>query len=153
MHLAATVDGATIQGTDLSYVVIVAVIGLLALAAALTFRRQVRAAGEGTARTQATGRAVQARASAYPARQFKTLSFFVVVVLLLLLLLPADTTSIRIGRSVAFVVGALFSASIGYLGMSRAVRANVRVAAAARAAGRDEGMRIAFRTGGTVGMA
>src|SRR3712207_3144174 len=36
-----------------------------------------------------------------------------------------------------------------------AVRANVRVAAAARqgVAGRDEGMRIAFRTGGTVGMA
>ena len=33
-----------------------------------------------------------------------------------------------------------------------AVRANVRVAAAARESGRDEGMRIAFRTGGTVGM-
>ena len=49
----------------------------------------------------------------------------------------------------------MFSASIGYLGMSLAVRANVRVAAAARAglAGRDPGMRIAFRTGGVVGMA
>ena len=150
---AVTVDGASIQGTDLTYVVIVAVIGLLALAAALTFRRQVLAAGEGTARMQEIGRAVQEGASAYLARQFKTLSVFVVIVLLLLLLLPADTASIRIGRSVAFVVGALFSATIGYLGMSLAVRANVRVAAAARESGRDEGMRIAFRTGGTVGMA
>src|SRR4051794_265565 len=153
MHSAVTVDGATIQGMDLSYVVIVAVIGLLALAAALTFRRQVLAAGEGTARMQEIGRAVQEGASAYLARQFKTLSVFVVVAFLLLLLLPADTSSIRIGRSVAFLVGALFSASIGYLGMSLAVRANVRVAAAARDSGRDEGMRIAFRTGGTVGMA
>jgi K(+)-stimulated pyrophosphate-energized sodium pump len=146
-------EGATIQGSDLTYVVVVAVIGLLALAAALTFRRQVLAADEGTARMQEIARAVQEGASAYLARQFKTLGGFVVVVLLLLLLLPADTAAVRIGRSVAFVFGALFSATIGYLGMSLAVRANVRVAAAARASGRDEGMRIAFRTGGTVGMA
>src|SRR3954470_16485933 len=146
-------EGATIEGTDLTYVVVVAVIAVLSLAAALTFRRQVLAADDGTARMQEIGRAVQEGASAYLARQFKTLSVFVVVVLLLLLLLPADTSSIRIGRSVAFVVGALFSASIGYLGMSLAVRANVRVAAAARELRRDEGMRIAFRTGGTVGMA
>src|SRR5215210_81602 len=147
------VEGATIQGSDLTYVVVVAVIALLALAAALTFRRQVLAADEGTARMQEIGRAVQEGASAYLARQFKTLGGFVVIVLLLLLLLPADTAAIRIGRSVAFVVGALFSAAIGYLGMSLAVRANVRVAAAARLGSRDDGMRIAFRTGGTVGMA
>src|SRR5215210_5889721 len=149
------VEGATIQGSDLTYVVVVAVIAVLALAAALTFRRQVLAADEGTARMQEIGRAVQEGASAYLARQFKTLGGFVVIVLLLLLLLPADTAAIRIGRSIFFVVGALFSAAIGYLGMSLAVRANVRVAAAARqgAGGRDEGMRIAFRTGGTVGMA
>ncbi|HEU4331694.1 MAG TPA: sodium-translocating pyrophosphatase, partial [Lapillicoccus sp.] len=73
-------------------------------------------------------------------------------------LLPADSVSehllpVRWGRSVFFVVGALFSASIGYLGMSLAVKANVRVASAARDGDRDHGMKIAFRTGGTVGMA
>ena len=48
----------------------------------------------------------------------------------------------------------MFSAAIGYFGMSLAVKANVRVASAARERnGRDAGMRIAFRTGGTVGMA
>src|SRR6185436_11414974 len=70
----------------------------------------------------------------------------------LLFVLPGDA-SIRIGRSLFFVVGAGFSASIGYFGMSLAVRANMRVAAAAREHDRDLGMRIAFRTGGVVGMA
>src|ERR1019366_8865697 len=70
----------------------------------------------------------------------------------LLLILPADTAGIRWGRSGYFLLGALFSASVGYFGMSLAVKANVRVAAAANDSGRDVGMRIAFRTGGTVGM-
>ena len=46
----------------------------------------------------------------------------------------------------------VFSAAIGYMGMWLAVRANVRVAAAAQNEGRDPAMRIAFRTGGHVGM-
>ena len=87
------------------------------------------------------------------ARQFKTLGIFVVLVFGLLLLLPADTAGVRWGRSGFFVVGAFFSAAIGYLGMSLAVKANVRVASAARHGDRDFGMRIAFRTGGVVGMA
>jgi K(+)-stimulated pyrophosphate-energized sodium pump len=102
--------------------------------------------------------AVQEGAAAYLARQFRTLSVFAVAAFLLLFLLPvhSDTdngTSLRIWRSVFFLVGAGFSASIGYLGMWLATRANVRVAAAARDEGRDPAMRIAFRTGGTVGMA
>ena len=71
----------------------------------------------------------------------------------LLLALPADDTTVRIGRSVFFLVGAGFSAAVGYLGMSLAVRANLRVAAAAnepRAA--SPAMTIGFRTGGMVGM-
>ena len=72
--------------------------------------------------------------------------------LVLLSLLPADTASIRIGRSVFFVVGAAFSAFIAYAGMGLATRANVRVAAAAREAnGAATAMQIAFRTGGVVG--
>ena len=47
----------------------------------------------------------------------------------------------------------LFSASIGYYGMWLATRANLRVAAAANTEGRERATRIAFRTGGAVGMA
>ncbi|MFV0457662.1 MAG: sodium-translocating pyrophosphatase [Actinomycetales bacterium] len=142
-----------VAGTNLTLVIAVAVIAIFGLLMAVVFRGQVLAAGEGTANMQEIGRAVQEGASAYLNRQFRTLGLFVVLVFALLFLLPADTGGIRIGRSVFFVIGALFSAAIGYLGMSLAVRANVRVAAAARESGRDEGMRIAFRTGGVVGMA
>ena len=151
--LAQPVEAVTVSGSNLNYVVVVAVIAVLALAMALTFRKQVLAAPEGTESMREIGRAVQEGASAYLARQFKTLAIFVVIVFFLLFALPADSTGVRIGRSAFFVVGALFSAGIGYLGMSLAVRANVRVAEAARLGSRDDGMRIAFRTGGVVGMA
>ena len=130
----------------------VAVIGIVALFMGIVFRQQVIAADAGTERMQEIGAAVEEGAHAYLRRQFRTLAIFVVLVFLLLLALPADTEAVRWGRSGFFVVGAVFSAAIGYLGMSLAVKANVRVAEAARTQGRDAGMRIAFRTGGVVGM-
>ncbi|MGE9807314.1 sodium-translocating pyrophosphatase [Janibacter sp. G1551] len=141
-----------ITGTNLTLTIGVAVIALIALGFGVFFRQQVLAADPGTERMQEIGAAVEEGAQAYLARQFKTLGGFVVLVFIVLLFLPADTSAIRWGRSGFFVLGALFSASIGYLGMSLAVKANVRVAEAARTSGRDEGVRIAFRTGGVVGM-
>src|SRR5450631_2759645 len=149
---AAGATPLTLAGTDLTLVVVVAVIAVVALVMGVVFRRQVLAADPGTAKMQEIGQAVEEGAHAYLARQFKTLSVFVVIVFFLLLVLPADTAGIRWGRSGFFILGALFSASVGYFGMSLAVKANVRVAAAANDSGRDVGMRIAFRTGGTVGM-
>jgi K(+)-stimulated pyrophosphate-energized sodium pump len=148
---AAVGQEVNLSGGNTTLVVIVFVVALLALAMGFVFRRQVLAAGEGTENMRTIARAVQEGASAYLNRQFRTLVWFVVLVFLLLFLLPGDS-GVRVGRSIFFVVGAVASALIGYLGMWLAVRANVRVAAAARESGRDEGMRIAFRTGGTVGM-
>src|SRR6202042_3156935 len=66
---------------------------------------------------------------------------------------PADGESVRIGRSIFFLVGALFSGLTGFTGMNLAVRGNVRVAAAAKESNDDRAaMRIAFRTGGGAGM-
>jgi K(+)-stimulated pyrophosphate-energized sodium pump len=139
-------------GLNLSYVVVVALIAVAALAMAALFRREVLAASEGTENMRKIARAVQEGAAAYLNRQFRTLSVFVVLVFALLFLLPGDP-GVRVGRSLFFLVGAAFSASIGYLGMWLSTRANVRVAAAARDEGRDPAMRVAFRTGGVVGMA
>ncbi|MDO8147235.1 sodium-translocating pyrophosphatase [Isoptericola sp. b515] len=142
----------TLGSDSLTIVAVIAVIALAALVCAGTLRRQVLAADEGTAAMQDIARGVQEGASAYLNRQFRTLAIFAVVVFALLFLLPGDG-GVRIGRSVAFLVGAGFSAAIGYLGMWLAVRANVRVAAAAALpGGRALGARIAFRTGGVVGM-
>src|SRR3954447_17803763 len=142
-----------LSSSNHTLVAVVGLIALLALGTAVVFRRQVLAAGDGTEKMRDVAGAVEEGARAYLRRQFTTLAGFVVLVLLLLFLLPGDT-GVRVGRSLFFVVGAVFSASIGYFGMLLAVKANVRVAAAAReAGGRDAGMRVAFRTGGTVGMA
>ena len=144
---------ATLEGSNQTLVIGVLVIALVALAMGAVFRAQVLAADTGTDNMRTIGAAVQEGAQAYLMRQFKTLGGFVVLVFVLLFALPAPDMGVKVGRSLFFVVGALFSASIGYLGMNLAVRANVRVAAAARMGDREGGMRIAFRTGGVVGMA
>ncbi|MFF7180181.1 sodium-translocating pyrophosphatase [Streptomyces sp. NPDC008121] len=146
-------------------VIVVAAVALAALLVAQLLVRQVLAAGEGTDAMKKIAAAVQEGANAYLARQLRTLAIFAVVVFFLLMLLPADDWSQRSGRSLFFLVGALFSATTGYIGMRLAVRANVRVAAAAREATPAPGepekdlttvshkaMKIAFRTGGVVGM-
>jgi K(+)-stimulated pyrophosphate-energized sodium pump len=151
---AGAAPSATVSGSNLTWVVIVAVIGLLALGVAFALVREVLAASQGTQRMQEIARAVQEGAAAYLRRQFKTLSVFVVILFFVLLLLPVGDggDSVRWGRSGFFLVGALFSALTGFTGMSLCVRGNVRVAAAAREGGEQRAMRIAFRTGGVAGM-
>ena len=141
-----------LTGTNMTLVVIVAVIALAALVVAAILAREVLAADEGTDKMKEIAAAVQEGASAYLSRQFKTLSVFAVVVFFVLFLLPAETTSERIGRSIFFLVGAVFSGITGYIGMWLAVRGNVRVAAAAKDSGEQKAMKIAFRTGGVAGM-
>ncbi|HEY7043315.1 MAG TPA: sodium-translocating pyrophosphatase [Nocardioidaceae bacterium] len=152
LSLAQSGADVSLSGGNITLVVIVALIALVALGMSVMFRQEVLAAPEGTDNMKSISAAVQEGANAYLTRQFRTLAIFAVVAFALLFVLPGDA-SIRIGRSLFFLVGAGFSASIGYLGMSLAVRANTRMAAAARDAGRDPAMKIAFRTGGVVGMA
>src|SRR3954464_7653444 len=141
-----------VSGGNLVLVIVVALIALGALAMAAMFRQEVLAAGEGTENMRTIARAVQEGANAYLTRQFRTLAIFAAIAFFALLALPADDVTVRIFRSVFFLVGAGFSATVGYLGMNLAVRANLRAAAAANTEGRDPAMRIGFRTGATVGM-
>jgi K(+)-stimulated pyrophosphate-energized sodium pump len=59
--------------------------------------------------------------------------------------------SIAIGRAVAFVMGASFSAMVGFIGMNMAVQGNVRVAAASRFSF-NKALTIAYRSGTITGM-
>ncbi len=142
-----------LDGMNLTLVVIVLAIALGALVMAVVFRGQVLSAGEGTDNMKNIAQAVQEGANAYLTRQFRTLAVFAVLAFVVLFALPADDMVVRVGRSVFFLLGAGFSAAIGYLGMSLAVRANLRVAAAAESEGRNPAMTIGFRTGAFVGMA
>ena len=146
---AAAID---LTGTNFITVAVVAVIAVLALLVAFVLVREVLSASEGTSRMKEIAAAVQEGAAAYLNRQFKTLAIFAVIVFFVLFLLPAETMNERIGRSIFFLVGAVFSAITGYMGMWLAVRGNVRVAAAANDSGEQKAMRIAFRTGGVAGM-
>jgi K(+)-stimulated pyrophosphate-energized sodium pump len=149
-HLAAN-SLVEVTGTNLNLVYLVLAVSLVALAIALALRAQVLSASDGTPKMQEIAAAVQEGAAAYLARQFRTLSFFVAIVVVLLFALPGDT-DVKIGRSIFFLVGAAFSAIVGYQGMWLAVRANVRVAEAARQGSAERSVQIAFRTGGVVGM-
>jgi len=150
--LSTSVQAISVSSGNVTTVIVIGVIAALSLGLSWYLRQEVLKFNEGTPKMQEIAGAVQEGASAYLKRQFRTLSVFAVIVFFLLFLLPGDM-DVRIGRSAFFLVGAVCSASIGYMGMWLAVRANVRVAqAATEEDGRERGARIAFRTGGAVGM-
>ncbi|MEU7904174.1 sodium-translocating pyrophosphatase [Actinoplanes sp. NPDC049118] len=156
VYLAAESGGVSLSSENVTYVIVAIAFALVALAFAAVFVKTVLAAGRGTTNMQDIAGAVQEGASAYLFRQFKTLAIFVVIAVVLLFLLPVHNTdsemAVKIGRSLFFIVGAVFSSFIGGAGMALATRANLRVAAAAgEAGGREKAMGIAFKTGGVVG--
>ena len=148
--------GVSLSGSNVTFVIVAMVFALIALAFAAMFVQSVLKAGRGTKNMQEIAGAVQEGASAYLFRQFRTLAIFVVIAVVVLFLLPVHDTDnetwVKIGRSLFFIVGAVFSSFIGGAGMALATRANLRVAAAAgESGGREKAMGIAFRTGGVVG--
>jgi len=114
---------------------VILLISLVALAFAYYLVREVLAAPEGSPKMREIARSIQIGAKAYLNRQFRTVA-----------------VALRFGRSVAFILGAAFSAITGYTGMWLAVRANVRTANAAKESGLRRALRIAFRAGGVAGM-
>jgi K(+)-stimulated pyrophosphate-energized sodium pump len=138
---------------------VILVISLVALVFAYYLVREVLAAPEGTEKMKEIARAIQLGAKAYLNRQFRTVGIFMAVLAVVLFFaLPVSEnashgeTFIRVGRSLAFILGAGLSAITGYTGMWLAVRANVRTANAARESGLRQAMRVAFRAGGVAGM-
>ncbi|MFC4063815.1 sodium-translocating pyrophosphatase [Actinoplanes subglobosus] len=156
IDLAAEGGGVSLSGSNVTFVIVALVFALVALGFAAAFVQSVLRTARGTPKMQEIAGAVQEGASAYLFRQFKTLGIFVVIAVVLLFLLPVHETDnetwVKIGRSLFFIVGAVFSSFIGGAGMALATRANLRVAAAAgEKGGRETAMGIAFRTGGVVG--
>jgi len=108
--------------------------------------RAVLAAPAGTERMQEIAQAIQEGASAYLARQYKTIAAVGLVVGLLL--------GLFLGLKVAigYFIGAILSGLTGYIGMNVSVRANVRTTEAARTSGLAGGLDIAFKSGAVTGM-
>jgi K(+)-stimulated pyrophosphate-energized sodium pump len=104
---------AVLTGGNRTLVLIIGAVALIALVVAVFLVRQVLAADEGTDSMKRIAAAVQEGANAYLKRQLRTLGIFAVVVFFLLMLLPADDWTQRSGRSIFFLVGAVFSAATG----------------------------------------
>jgi K(+)-stimulated pyrophosphate-energized sodium pump len=104
--------------------------------------RSVLAQPQGNERMQAIAQAIQEGAEAYLRRQYQIVAIVAVVVAVLLALL------IDIETAIGFLIGAVASAAAGIIGMSVAVRANVRTAEAGRTS-LNAALQTAFR-GGTV---
>ena len=127
----------------------VAVAGLLY---ALMLARQVLAADTGTPKMQEVAAAVREGSNAYLAAQFRRIGpLIVVLTLLLFFTYTGSESAYRWGRAGAFLVGALFSWAVGFVGMRLATSGNLRVAAAARSS-YGEAMQLGYRTGTVTGM-
>src|SRR3990172_4306476 len=118
---------------------------LVALGYGIYLSRSVLKVSEGSEKLQAIGKAVREGAMSYLARQFK------VVFPLIGILTIIIAGTLGIGIAVTFLLGAVFSAIIGYFGMWIAVRANVRTANGAQK-GLSLALKIAFGAGTVNGM-
>ncbi len=112
---------------------------------------QVLREDQGTQEMQKIALAIRVGANAYLARQFKTI-LFLILLLTAALYFTAGEKHIAIGRACAFLMGSIFSATVGLVGMNLAVRGNVRVAAAAGRKSFSDALKIAYRTGTITGM-
>jgi K(+)-stimulated pyrophosphate-energized sodium pump len=125
--------------------------------------KEVYAADDGTPAMKEVAQAVREGANAYLRRQLNVVGILVVVITALIIAAkwpwtPVDghhTRSelqlIAVGRGIAFLMGSLFSASVGFVGMRLATAGNLRVAAAAKRSF-GEAMRLAYKTGTVTGM-
>ncbi len=144
-----------------------AVTALVALVAGVVMMKAVLAKEVGTAEMGEIAGAVQEGAMAYIKRQFRTIGIIVVPLAAIVFLTsqavdkvgsnPDMSGSLSFAasgasRTVAFIVGAVASGFIGFLGMWLSTRANLRTAAAAKTGSMNAAMQVAFRAGGTIGL-
>ena len=137
---------------------------ILAFAVGLFLVRSVMAADEGTPKMKEIALAIQEGALAYLKRQFKTIGLILIPLAVIVFItstkvLKSDGVTVALSqaqagiwRTVAFILGGVFSGLIGYIGMTLATRGNVRTAAAALTGSMPKALDVAFRTGGVAGM-
>ncbi len=122
---------------------------------AYTLIKEVYGAETGTPRMQEIARAVREGALAYLKRQFTTVAVMIFVLTFVLIFTANPHTEagwkIPIGRGIAFLMGSLFSATVGFVGMYLATDGNLRVAAAAKHSF-GKALQIGYRTGTITGM-
>jgi K(+)-stimulated pyrophosphate-energized sodium pump len=152
----------TLNAGEWGWLLFAAATAVLAVIVGGVLVRGVLAADQGTPKMIAIATAIQEGAMAYLRRQFRTIALIMVPVAGLVFVTSTEVLNgaveeLSFGesglyRTLAFVLGAFLSALTGFIGMSLAVRGNVRTAAAAKSGSLPAALKVAFRTGGVAGM-
>ncbi len=137
-----------IEQISLWVVLLVAVAGLVYAGMLVG---QVVGADQGTVKMQEVAAAIRQGANAYLGRQFKAIIGLVFLITAILYFTAEAQQAVAMGRAAAFFMGATFSWLVGFVGMSLAVRGNLRVAAAARTS-YGAALQLGYRTGTITGM-
>jgi K(+)-stimulated pyrophosphate-energized sodium pump len=144
----------TLMDAIVSLQVFIIVAAVLAITYGLATRSWILAQNPGTARMQEIASAIQAGASAYMNRQYKTVAITAVILSVVLFYVFSTLkhdTIYGLYIAVGFIVGAVLSGLAGYIGMFVSVNANVRTAEAARR-GMEPAMDMAFKGGAVTGL-
>ena len=152
-----------LTSTEWAWLIFCAATAILEIIVGFVLVRGVLAADQGTPKMIEIAGAIQEGAMAYLRRQFRTIAIILVPVAILVfvtsvqVLKPNGAEALGFGesgtyRTIAFIAGAILSGLTGFIGMSLAVRGNVRTAAAARNGSMKDALKVAFRTGGVAGM-
>src|ERR1700722_9873202 len=150
-------------GTDKVWLVLALVAGLIGIVSGLALMRGVLKADQGTPKMREIAKAIQEGAEAFLKRQFRVIVIIIVPLAVLIFFTATKVTRpdgtvafsfVQAGllRVVCFLFGAAFSGLTGFIGMSVAVRGNVRTAAAATTGKLPGALKVAFRSGAVTGM-
>jgi K(+)-stimulated pyrophosphate-energized sodium pump len=130
------------------------VVALAGLAYALMLVGQVIKAPQGTPRMQEIAKAIREGANAYLYKQFSVVAVLIALITVALYFgaeYSHVAPQIAWGRAIAFAVGSIFSATVGFVGMRLATIGNLRVAAAAQSSF-GQALQLGYRTGTVTGM-
>lgn len=131
---------------------IVPIGGVVALLFATYLFFTVKKQSPGNEKMQELSNAIREGAMAFLKSEYKVLIVFVSIVALLLFVASfVEGSNIQAGLSIAFVIGAMFSALSGNIGMRMATMANVRTAEGTKKS-LSKGLSIAFSSGAVMGM-
>ncbi len=130
---------------------LVPVMGLIGLLYTFIKFAWVSKQDPGTERMQEIAKYISEGAMAFLKAEWKILGYFVVIVAVLLAFMSSTNPHSHWLIAGAFVVGAVFSATAGYIGMRAATKANVRTAHAARTS-LKKALNVSFTGGAVMGL-
>lgn len=125
--------------------------GVLALLFTFAKSSWISRQDAGNERMKEISRYIAEGAMAFLRAEWKILTYFAIIAALLLGVMGASNSNSHWSIAIAFLVGAVFSAVAGYIGMNVATKANVRTAQAARSS-LSKALNVSFTGGAVMGM-